>query len=83
MPSNEDLRYRSELERFYRNFGNEKEYKAALNKRVAERFQEPTMSRSCWTSQRPYLEFTTLKGEKFDSKELSGKTVVLNFWSPG
>jgi hypothetical protein len=84
MPSNEDLKYRAELERFYRkNFGNEKQYEAALNKRIADRFQATNYVPKLLDQPAPVLEITTLKGEKFDSKELSGKTVVLNFWSPG
>jgi hypothetical protein len=84
MPSNDDLRYRAELERFYRkNLGNAKKYQAALNKRIADRFQAANYVPKLLDQPAPVLEFTTLKGEKFDSKELSGKTVVLNFWSPG
>jgi tetratricopeptide (TPR) repeat protein len=84
MPSNDDLKYRAELERFYRkNFGNEKDYEAALNKRIADRFQATHYVPKLLDQPAPVLEFTTLKGEKFDSKELSGKTVILNFWSPG
>lgn len=84
MPSNDDLKYRAELERFDRkNFGNAKKYQAALNKRIADRFQAANYIPKLLDQPAPALEFTTLKGEKFDSKELSGKTVVLNFWSPG
>ena len=84
MPSNDDLKYRAELERFYRkNFGSAKKYQAALNKRIADRFQAANYVPKLLDQPAPVLELTTLKGEKFDSKELSGKTVVLNFWSPG
>lgn len=84
MPSNDDLKYRAELERFYRkNFGNAKKYQAALNKRIADRFQAANYVPKLLDQPAPVLEFTTNKGEKFDAKELSGKTVVLNFWSPG
>ena len=84
MPSNDDLKYRQELERFYRkNFGNAKKYQAALNKRIADRFQATHYVPKLLDQPAPVLEFTTLKGEKFNSKELSGKTVVVNFWSPG
>lgn len=84
MPSNEDLKYREALERFYRkNFGNAKKYQAALNKRIADRFQAAQYVPKLLDQPAPVLEFTTLQGEKFDPKKLSGKTVVLNFWSPG
>ena len=84
MPSNDDLKYRAELQRFYcKNFGNARQYEAKLNKRIADRFQATPYVPRLLDRPAPVLKFTTLKGEKFDSKGLSGKTVVLNFWSPG
>lgn len=84
MPSNEDLKYREVLERFYRkHFGGENKYRAALNKRIADRFQAAKYVPKLLDQPAPVLEFNTLKGEKFDSKTLSGKSVILNFWSPG
>jgi hypothetical protein len=63
MPSNDDLKYRAELERFYRkNFGNEKEYQAALNKRIADRFQATHYVPKLLDQPAPVLEFTTLRG---------------------
>jgi tetratricopeptide (TPR) repeat protein len=84
MPSNDDLMYRAELEHFYRkNSGNKKQFEAALNKHIADRFQATHYIPKLINQSAPTLEFTTLKGEKFGSAELSGKTVVVNFWSPG
>jgi len=84
LPSNVDLQYRDELQRYYRkNFGNEKKYQAELNRRIQERFQAADYVPVLLNRPAPSLNFTTLKGEKFDAANLNGKTVVLNFWSPG
>lgn len=84
MPSNKDLEYRAELQRFYlEHFGNEKQFEAALHQRIANRFQAAHYAPKLLDQPAPELEFTTLKGEKFDSANLNGKIVVINFWSPG
>jgi hypothetical protein len=84
MPSNKDLEYRAELKRYYlAHFGNEKEFEAALHKQIADRFQAANYVPKLIEQPAPKFEFTTLKGEKFDSANLNGKMVVINFWSPG
>jgi hypothetical protein len=84
MPSNKDLEYRAELQRFYvKNFGNEKNYEAELNHRIAARFAAANYVPKLLDQPAPALEFTTIKGERFDATALSAKTVVINFWSPG
>lgn len=84
MPSNKDLEYRSELQRFYRkNFGNAKQYEVALNQRIAERFRAADYVPKLLDRHAPAFEFTTLKGETFDAAALKGHIVVINFWSPG
>lgn len=84
LPSNYDLKYQGELKRYYlKNFGSEKKYTAELNRRIDERFQATNYVPSLLNRPAPALGFTTLKGEKFDGAALDGKTVVLNFWSPG
>jgi tetratricopeptide (TPR) repeat protein len=84
MPSNKDLEYRAELERFYgKNFGSAKQFQTELNKRIAERFSAANYVPKLLNQSAPPLEFTTTKGEKFDAAALSRKTVIINFWSPG
>jgi hypothetical protein len=84
MPSNKDLEYRAELQRFYlEHFGNEKQFEAALHKQIVDRFQAANYVPKLLEQPAPKFEFTTLKGEKFDSANLNGKIVVINFWSPG
>jgi tetratricopeptide (TPR) repeat protein len=84
VPSNKDLEYRAELQRFYlAHFGNEKQFEAALHKQIADRFQAANYVPKLLEQPAPKFEFTTLKGEKFDSANLIGKIVVMNFWSPG
>ncbi|MGB9106922.1 MAG: hypothetical protein WCC59_19360, partial [Terriglobales bacterium] len=84
LPSNKDLEYRVDLERFYRkNFGNAKQYEAALKQRIGDRFQAAHYVPKLLDQPAPVFEFTTLKGEQFDSAALKGKTTIINFWSPG
>ncbi len=84
MPSNKDLEYRAELQHFYlANFGNEKRFEAALHQQIVNRFQAANYVPKLLEQPAPKFEFTTLKGEKFDSVQLNGKIVVINFWSPG
>jgi tetratricopeptide (TPR) repeat protein len=84
MPSNKDLDYRAELQRFYlANIGNEKQFESALRQQIADRFKAANYVPKLLEQPAPKFEFTTLKGEKFDSVQLNGKIVVINFWSPG
>lgn len=84
LPSNNDLKYREELQSYYeRNFGGGKAFEATLNERIAERFRDEHYVPKLLDRPAPQLQFTTLKGESFDSAALSQKTVVVNFWSPG
>ncbi|HXZ28653.1 MAG TPA: hypothetical protein VEG08_11725 [Terriglobales bacterium] len=84
LPSNRDLEYRAELERFYRkNFGGRTQYESELKTRISRRFQAADYVPKLLDRPAPALEFTTLKGEKFDAGALQGRTVVINFWSPG
>lgn len=84
MPSNKDLEYRAKLQHFYlANFGNEKRFEAALHQQIVNRFQAANYVPKLLEQPAPKFEFTTLKGEKFDSVQLNGKIVVINFWSPG
>lgn len=84
MPSNDDLKYRAELERYYRkNVGSAKQFQQELNKRIADRFQAAHYVPKLLDQPAPPLAFTTLKGETFGPTELRGKTLILNFWSPG
>jgi Tfp pilus assembly protein PilF len=84
MPSNNDLEYRAELQHFYlAYFGNEKQFEAALHRQIANRFQAANYVPKLLEKPAPKFEFTTLKGERFDSTQLNGKIVIINFWSPG
>jgi hypothetical protein len=84
MPSNKDLEYRAELQRFYlANFGSEKRFESALHQQIANRFQAANYVPKLLEQPAPKFEFTSLKGEKFDSVQLNGKIVIINFWSPG
>ncbi len=84
MPSNKDLEYRAELQHFYlANFGNEKRFEAVLHQQIVNRFQAANYVPKLLEQPAPKFEFTTLKGEKFDSVQLNGKIVIINFWSPG
>jgi len=84
MPSNKDLTYRAELRQFFiKNFGDEEHFEAELNRRIAARFAAANYVPKLIEQPAPALEFTTLKGERFEASALSAKTVVINFWSPG
>ena len=83
-PSNKDLDYRAELERYYRQyFGDLAQYEVELNRRIAERFQATNYVPALLDQPAPTLAFTTVRGERFDESALKGKIVVVNFWSPG
>jgi len=82
LPSNNDLEYRSELERFYQkqHFGNHVQFQAAFEERKAARFRAIDYVPTLLDRPAPKLEFVTLKGEKFDAAALGSK--IVNFWSP-
>ena len=83
LPSNKDLEYRAELERYYRkSVGNGADFQAELSRRIAARAAATNYVPSLLDKSAPALEFTTFKGEKFKATELRHKIVVLNFWSP-
>jgi len=85
LPSNKDLEYGAELQRFYlrRHFGNARQFEAELQKRKAARFREAHYVPRLVDRPAPPFQFATLKGEKFDAAVLAGRTVIVNFWSPG
>ena len=85
LPSNNDLEYRQELENFYlkENFGNRRQFEEALERRKQAHFQASNYVPNLVDEDSPALEFSTLAGETFNAKALSGKTAIINFWSPG
>jgi tetratricopeptide (TPR) repeat protein len=84
-PSNNDLEYTAALEQFYvkEHFGNRRQFAAALEARQAERFKASAYKPEIVDQAAPEVEFVTLAGEAFNAEKLAGKTVVVNFWSPG
>jgi tetratricopeptide (TPR) repeat protein len=84
-PSNKDLEYTAALEQFYvkEHFGNRRQFGDALEARRAERFKASGYKPELVDQAAPEVEFTTLAGEAFNAEKLAGKTVVVNFWSPG
>jgi hypothetical protein len=84
-PSNNDLDYTAALEQFYvkEHFGNRRQFAAALEARQAERFKASGYKPELVDQAAPAVEFVTLAGETFNAEKLTGKTVVVNFWSPG
>jgi tetratricopeptide (TPR) repeat protein len=84
-PSNNDLEYTTALEQFYvkEHFGNRRQFAAALEARQAERFKASGYKPELVDQAAPEVEFVTLAGEAFNTEKLAGKTVVVNFWSPG
>jgi hypothetical protein len=83
-PSNDDLKYRGELQRFYveQKLGSEDQFAAALAKRRAQRFAAADYMPKLMDRPVHLPDTTTLRGERFDPSSLAGKTVVVNFWSP-
>ena len=84
-PSNKDLEYTAALEQFYvkEHFGNRRQFAAALEARQAERFKASGYKPELVDQAAPEVDFVTLAGETFNAEKLTGKTVVVNFWSPG
>ena len=85
MPSNKDLEYGSELQKFYldKKFGNLDQFNAELQKRKTARFLASKYTPATVDKPAPAFEFASLKGEKFDAASHAQKCVVINFWSPG
>jgi tetratricopeptide (TPR) repeat protein len=84
-PSNKDLDYRAELEKFYvaQHFGKRSQFAAAFEQRRVERFGVEKYVPKLVDQPAPVFSVVTLKGEKLDASMLTGKTIVVNFWSPG
>jgi tetratricopeptide (TPR) repeat protein len=84
-PSNKDLQYSVALEQFYlkEHFGNRRQFAAVVEARAAERFKASGYKPELVDQAAPPVEFVTLAGETFNAEKLAGKTVVVNFWSPG
>jgi hypothetical protein len=84
-PSNKDLEYTSALEEFYlkEHFGSRRQFAAALEAKRAERFKASGYKPELVYRAAPQVEFVTLAGETFNPEKLAGKTMVVNFWSPG
>ncbi len=85
LPSNHDLECRAELERFYlkQHLGSRGQLEAALDKRRTARFEAAHYVPQLLDRPAPQLQFVTLKDEKIDAATLGGKTLIVNFWSPG
>jgi hypothetical protein len=84
-PSNKDVEYAAALEQFYvkEHFGNRRQFAAALEAKQAERFKASGYKPELVDQAAPQIDFVTLAGEAFTAEQLAGKTVVVNFWSPG
>jgi hypothetical protein len=84
-PSNKDLEYTAALEEFYlkEHFGSRRQFAANLEAKRAERFKASGYKPELVDQAAPLVEFVTLAGQAFNHENLAGKTMVVNFWSPG
>ena len=54
-----------------------------MEARRAERFRASGYKPELVDQDAPQIDFVSLAGETFNAEKLAGKTLVVNFWSPG